>query len=93
MSFDDSVGYLIGAENTGLKQYVAFFLSFFFVLLAVAAAADSMRHRMFTFMNTARIGTALQGIGAAELAYQGAMPYAKVHFKGAGKEKQYFKQK
>ena len=31
---------------------------------------------MFTFMNTARIGTAIQGIGAAELAYQGALAYA-----------------
>eukprot|EP01108_Squamamoeba_japonica_P000477 TRINITY_DN1158_c0_g1_i2.p1 TRINITY_DN1158_c0_g1~~TRINITY_DN1158_c0_g1_i2.p1 ORF type:complete len:564 (-),score=237.24 TRINITY_DN1158_c0_g1_i2:79-1770(-) len=33
--------------------------------------------QMFTFMNTARIGTAIQGIGAAELAYQNSMPYAK----------------
>ncbi len=32
---------------------------------------------MFTFMNSARIGTAMQGIGAAELAYQGAVAYAK----------------
>ena len=31
---------------------------------------------MFTFMNTARIGTALQGLGAAELSYQGAVRYA-----------------
>ncbi len=31
---------------------------------------------MFTFMNTARIGTALQGIGSAELAYQGSTAYA-----------------
>ena len=32
---------------------------------------------MFTFMNTARIGTALQGVAHAELSYQGALPYAK----------------
>jgi len=32
---------------------------------------------MFTFMNTARIGTALQGVTAAELAYQNSLPYAK----------------
>lgn len=32
---------------------------------------------MFTFMNTARIGTALQGICAAELSYQNALVYAK----------------
>eukprot|EP00730_Choanoeca_flexa_P000167 TRINITY_DN10076_c0_g2_i4.p1 TRINITY_DN10076_c0_g2~~TRINITY_DN10076_c0_g2_i4.p1 ORF type:complete len:646 (+),score=181.47 TRINITY_DN10076_c0_g2_i4:48-1940(+) len=52
MNFEDSTGYLIGAENKGL-------------------------HQMFTFMNTARIGTALQGLGAAELAYQGALAYSK----------------
>src|SRR5690606_4891411 len=32
---------------------------------------------MFTFMNSARIGTATQGVCHAELAYQGALPYAK----------------
>jgi len=31
---------------------------------------------MFTFMNTARIGTAIQGVAHAELAYQGALAYA-----------------
>ena len=32
---------------------------------------------MFTFMNTARVGTALQGVCAAELSYQNALLYAK----------------
>ena len=32
---------------------------------------------MFTFMNTARIGTAVQGLAHAEQAYQGALNYAK----------------
>jgi hypothetical protein len=32
---------------------------------------------MFTFMNTARIGTAIQGVCHAELSYQGALAYAK----------------
>lgn len=32
---------------------------------------------MFTFMNTARIGTALQGVCAAEFAYQKSLEYAK----------------
>jgi alkylation response protein AidB-like acyl-CoA dehydrogenase len=32
---------------------------------------------MFTFMNTARVGTALQGICSAELAYQNSLAYAK----------------
>ncbi|MGB0219193.1 MAG: acyl-CoA dehydrogenase C-terminal domain-containing protein [Sinimarinibacterium flocculans] len=32
---------------------------------------------MFTFMNTARVGTAVQGIAHAELSYQNALAYAK----------------
>src|SRR3546814_16501201 len=32
---------------------------------------------MFTFMNTARIGTAVQGVCHAELSFQGALAYAK----------------
>lgn len=32
---------------------------------------------MFTFMNFARLGTAMQGMAAAELSYQGALAYAK----------------
>ena len=32
---------------------------------------------MFTFMNFARITTAMQGVIHAEIAYQGALPYAK----------------
>ncbi len=32
---------------------------------------------MFTFMNTARIGTALQGVCAAEGSFQGALAYAR----------------
>ncbi len=32
---------------------------------------------MFTFMNTARVGTALQGVCSAELAYQNSLIYAK----------------
>ena len=32
---------------------------------------------MFTFMNSARIGTAVQGVAHAEQSFQGALPYAK----------------
>lgn len=32
---------------------------------------------MFTFMNTARLGTALQGLAHTELAFQGAITYAR----------------
>lgn len=31
---------------------------------------------MFTFMNTARIGTAVQGLAASEISFQGALSYA-----------------
>ncbi|MDE2421297.1 MAG: acyl-CoA dehydrogenase C-terminal domain-containing protein [Gammaproteobacteria bacterium] len=34
-------------------------------------------HCMFTFMNEARIGTAVQGVCSAEGAFQGALKYAK----------------
>ncbi|MEZ5569004.1 MAG: acyl-CoA dehydrogenase C-terminal domain-containing protein [Halioglobus sp.] len=34
-------------------------------------------HAMFTFMNIARIGTAIQGLAHTELSYQGALSYAK----------------
>ena len=37
---------------------------------------------MFTMMNEARIGTAMQGVSAAELAYQGALEYAKDRLQG-----------
>lgn len=32
---------------------------------------------MFTFMNFARLGTAMQGVASAELSFQGALAYAK----------------
>ena len=32
---------------------------------------------MFTFMNSARIGTSIQGMAHAELSFQNALPYAK----------------
>jgi alkylation response protein AidB-like acyl-CoA dehydrogenase len=34
-------------------------------------------HCMFTFMNTARIGTAMQGLAHMEQSFQGALEYAK----------------
>lgn len=34
-------------------------------------------YQMFTFMNTARIGTAVQGLAASELALQNSVPYAR----------------
>ncbi len=37
---------------------------------------------MFTFMNTARLGTALQGLSHAELGYQKSLAYAKDRVQG-----------
>ena len=37
---------------------------------------------MFTFMNTARLGTALQGLAHAELSYQKSLDYAKERQQG-----------
>jgi alkylation response protein AidB-like acyl-CoA dehydrogenase len=39
--------------------------------------ADKGLECMFTFMNAARIGAAIQGVAAAELSYQHALAYAK----------------
>lgn len=52
MTFDNSIGYLIGKESEGMKE-------------------------MFTFMNAARLGTAMQGVAHAELAFQNALIYAR----------------
>ncbi|HEY9036971.1 MAG TPA: acyl-CoA dehydrogenase C-terminal domain-containing protein [Pseudomonadales bacterium] len=52
LNFDGATGFIVGAENSGLKQ-------------------------MFTMMNVARVGTALQGLAMAEPAYQAALNYAK----------------
>ncbi|KAI5685892.1 AcylCoA dehydrogenase [Leishmania braziliensis] len=52
LSFDKSVGYLIGEPSAGMKQ-------------------------MFTFMNAARMGCALEGVCHAELAFQNGLQYAR----------------
>lgn len=70
MNFDDSIGFLIGCAA-------------FVVVVVCAVERLNARHsepnnglkQMFTFMNTARIGTAIQGIGACELAYQVRAPH------------------
>ncbi|KAK7195015.1 acyl-CoA dehydrogenase [Novymonas esmeraldas] len=52
LSFESSVGYLIGEPSEGMKQ-------------------------MFTFMNAARMGCALEGVCHAELAFQNGLRYAR----------------
>jgi alkylation response protein AidB-like acyl-CoA dehydrogenase len=39
---------------------------------------------MFTMMNAARLGVAIQGLGLAEVAYQNALSYAKDRIQGRG---------
>jgi len=39
---------------------------------------------MFTMMNAARLGVAIQGLGLAEVAYQNALAYAKDRIQGRG---------
>jgi hypothetical protein len=43
----------------------------------LVGAENKGLNAMFTFMNVARIGTAIQGLGAAELGLQGSVAYAK----------------
>ena len=57
MNYDEATGYLLGAENGGLKA-------------------------MFTMMNEARLGVALQGLSIGEIAYQNAVAYARERLQG-----------
>jgi hypothetical protein len=52
LEFENSKGWLIGAENKGMGH-------------------------MFTFINTSRVGTAVQGVAAAENAFQNSLWYCK----------------
>lgn len=52
LNFDDSVGYLVGEANKGLKA-------------------------MFTMMNAARLGVAVQGLALSQVAYENAVTYAQ----------------
>ncbi|WP_309085941.1 acyl-CoA dehydrogenase C-terminal domain-containing protein [Chelativorans sp.] len=57
MNYDEAEGFLLGAENGGLKA-------------------------MFTMMNEARLGVALQGLAVGEAAYQSAADYARERLQG-----------
>ena len=57
LNYDDAVGWLVGAENKGLRA-------------------------MFTMMNEARLGVALQGLSQSEAAYQNAADYARERLQG-----------
>lgn len=64
-------------HKMGIKASATAVLNFDNAIGYLIGEPNKGLHAMFTFMNTARIGTAIQGVCHAELAFQGALPYAK----------------
>ncbi len=64
-------------HKMGIKASATAVLNFEGATGYMIAEPNKGLEAMFTFMNTARIGTAIQGIAHAELSYQGALRYAK----------------
>ncbi len=77
----------LGARNTvragalehkmGIRASATCVMNFDGAIGYMIAEPNKGLEAMFTFMNTARIGTAVQGLAHAELSYQGSLPYAK----------------
>ncbi|NQY64671.1 MAG: acyl-CoA dehydrogenase C-terminal domain-containing protein [Alteromonadaceae bacterium] len=64
-------------DKMGIKASVTAVLNFDNAKGVLIGPENKGLECMFTFMNTARVGTALQGICASELAYQNSLIYAK----------------
>lgn len=64
-------------DKMGIKASVTAVLNFDNAKGVLIGEENKGLECMFTFMNTARVGTALQGVCAAELAYQNSLIYAK----------------
>ncbi len=64
-------------DKMGIKASVTAVLNFDNAKGVLIGPENKGLECMFTFMNTARVGTALQGVCAAELSYQNALAYAK----------------
>jgi hypothetical protein len=64
-------------DKMGIKASSTAVLNFDNAVGELIGAENKGLECMFTFMNTARVGTALQGVCAAELAYQNSLTYAK----------------
>jgi hypothetical protein len=64
-------------DKMGIKASVTAVLNFDNAKGVLIGPENKGLECMFTFMNTARVGTALQGVCAAELSYQNALIYAK----------------
>ena len=63
-------------KKMGIKSSATCVMNFDGATGFMIAEPNKGLEAMFTFMNSARIGTALEGICHAELSYQGAVPYA-----------------
>ena len=63
-------------HKMGIRASATAVLNFDGAIGYMIAEPNKGLEAMFTFMNTARIGTAVQGVAHAELSYQGALPYA-----------------
>jgi len=64
-------------HKMGIRASATAVLNFDEAIGYMVGEANKGLEAMFTFMNTARIGTAIQGICHAEASFQGALPYAK----------------
>jgi len=64
-------------DKMGIKASVTAVLNFDNAKGVLIGPENKGLECMFTFMNTARVGTALQGVCASELSYQNALIYAK----------------
>ena len=63
-------------KKMGIKSSATCVMNFDGATGFLIAEPNKGLEAMFTFMNSARIGTALEGVCHAELSYQGAVPYA-----------------
>ena len=64
-------------EKMGIKASATAVLNFDNAVGELIGPKNKGLECMFTFMNTARIGTALQGVCSSELAFQNSLLYAK----------------
>ncbi|GAA0822022.1 acyl-CoA dehydrogenase C-terminal domain-containing protein [Colwellia sp. D2M02] len=64
-------------EKMGIKASSTAVLNFDNAVGELIGPENKGLECMFTFMNTARVGTALQGVCSAELAFQNSLAYAK----------------
>nr|MBV6629924.1 acyl-CoA dehydrogenase C-terminal domain-containing protein [Oceanococcus sp. HetDA_MAG_MS8] len=70
-----SVGSL--EKKMGIKASATCVMNFDGATAYMLGKPNKGMEAMFTFMNTARIGTGIQGIAHTELSFQGALAYAK----------------